>query len=516
MDCTPCMHGRCPTSPSRACASRRTRSTDSCPAAGMRFVVTPVVCGHADGTAWLSVVIACCVVDWLGWCRVLQRECAFLARARRPLARQTCDSEPVRARLRVHGRGVRVQLRAADDGRRRAATCVRVLQRRNRAAGAIPVPPPPPLLHLSSLRFRHGEAPVVTRPRLRCSLSHARAVVLCVPAPIPPCSPPHRCTRFRSDRVWLDRMHPARASGYFVLLPARHSHCCPWVHRRSTTRRLCWSACIVCTTRPSTASASTRASASPRPPTSTCACGRSTSPTSSLRRRWRTRATRAVVQYHDAPLWCCAECDGFIHKSAIALYRLVCGVQHEEGVTSCAVSPDGIKVAVATANGNVGVLDVSTHAYQCLMRSHSKDIIAIAPRLYAGDGSNGACNASDVLKASASLARHRLYRRSLARTGIDAMRRAVACGYCSALSTRAKRGTPPSLLLLRVASAHVVRCPPCASSLFCRVRDVVAGRHHPGVERRVVRAAVRVHGAQGAVSVSRVPPRRQRPRVWLR
>ena len=44
------------------------------------------------------------------------------------------------------------------------------------------------------------------------------------------------------------------------------------------------------------------------------------------------------------------------------------------------MSPDGIKVAVGTGNGSVGVLDVSTHAYQSLLRSHCKDILALAGR----------------------------------------------------------------------------------------------------------------------------------------
>jgi hypothetical protein len=49
-------------------------------------------------------------------------------------------------------------------------------------------------------------------------------------------------------------------------------------------------------------------------------------------------------------------------------------------VTSGCVSPDGIKVAVGTAHGSVGVLDVSSHAYDTLMRSHAKTIVAVASR----------------------------------------------------------------------------------------------------------------------------------------
>ena len=57
-----------------------------------------------------------------------------------------------------------------------------------------------------------------------------------------------------------------------------------------------------------------------------------------------------------------------------------CRLQHEDAVTSGCVSPDGIKVAVGTAHGSVGVLDVSSHAYDTLMRSHAKTIVAVASR----------------------------------------------------------------------------------------------------------------------------------------
>ena len=54
--------------------------------------------------------------------------------------------------------------------------------------------------------------------------------------------------------------------------------------------------------------------------------------------------------------------------------------KHEGPVTSAAVSPDGILVGVVAANGTVGLLDVSTHAYNTLQRGHTGDVFAVAVR----------------------------------------------------------------------------------------------------------------------------------------
>lgn len=45
--------------------------------------------------------------------------------------------------------------------------------------------------------------------------------------------------------------------------------------------------------------------------------------------------------------------------------------EHEAGVTGVGVSPDGLRVAVGTENGALGVLDVPSHAYTTLLRSHT-------------------------------------------------------------------------------------------------------------------------------------------------
>ena len=71
---------------------------------------------------------------------------------------------------------------------------------------------------------------------------------------------------------------------------------------------------------------------------------------------------------------CADRCDLFL--CLFALFP----AQHEDGVTSCAVSPDGLKIAVGTLNGSLGALDVSTHSYHSLLRSHHRDIIAVACR----------------------------------------------------------------------------------------------------------------------------------------
>ena len=42
------------------------------------------------------------------------------------------------------------------------------------------------------------------------------------------------------------------------------------------------------------------------------------------------------------------------------------------------MSQDGLKLAVGTSNGTVGILDIATHAYKNLLRSHADTIFACA------------------------------------------------------------------------------------------------------------------------------------------
>ena len=52
--------------------------------------------------------------------------------------------------------------------------------------------------------------------------------------------------------------------------------------------------------------------------------------------------------------------------------------EHEAPVTAIGLSPDGLTIAVGTENGAIGCLDVPTHQYRMLLRSHTDTINAIA------------------------------------------------------------------------------------------------------------------------------------------
>ena len=51
--------------------------------------------------------------------------------------------------------------------------------------------------------------------------------------------------------------------------------------------------------------------------------------------------------------------------------------EHESGVTAVGVSPDGLQVAVGVESGALGVLDIPTHHYTPLLRSHTASVHAV-------------------------------------------------------------------------------------------------------------------------------------------
>ncbi len=61
-----------------------------------------------------------------------------------------------------------------------------------------------------------------------------------------------------------------------------------------------------------------------------------------------------------------------VNRERCRLARTGCLAQaeHESAVTSVALSPDGLRAAIATETGTVGVLDVPSHTYATLLRSH--------------------------------------------------------------------------------------------------------------------------------------------------
>lgn len=52
--------------------------------------------------------------------------------------------------------------------------------------------------------------------------------------------------------------------------------------------------------------------------------------------------------------------------------------EHEAGVTAIGLAPDGLTIAIGTENGVIGCLDVPTHQYRTLLRSHTDTINAVA------------------------------------------------------------------------------------------------------------------------------------------
>ena len=57
---------------------------------------------------------------------------------------------------------------------------------------------------------------------------------------------------------------------------------------------------------------------------------------------------------------------------------LVVQAEHEAPVTAIGLAPDGLIIAVGTENGALGCLDVPTHHYRTLLRSHTDTINAVA------------------------------------------------------------------------------------------------------------------------------------------
>ncbi|KAA6425283.1 MAG: hypothetical protein FRX49_04777, partial [Trebouxia sp. A1-2] len=59
--------------------------------------------------------------------------------------------------------------------------------------------------------------------------------------------------------------------------------------------------------------------------------------------------------------------------------------EHEAGVTAIGLAPDGLTIAIGTENGVIGCLDVPTHQYRTLLRSHTDTINAVAVDTHRGE-----------------------------------------------------------------------------------------------------------------------------------
>ena len=52
--------------------------------------------------------------------------------------------------------------------------------------------------------------------------------------------------------------------------------------------------------------------------------------------------------------------------------------EHEGAVSSVDVAQHGLRLAIGTQDGTLGVLDVASHAYQTILRSHTDAVLALA------------------------------------------------------------------------------------------------------------------------------------------
>ncbi|OWZ11263.1 hypothetical protein PHMEG_00015742 [Phytophthora megakarya] len=94
-----------------------------------------------------------------------------------------------------------------------------------------------------------------------------------------------------------------------------------------------------------------------------------------------------VYQLHDAGINCLSINEGFCVTGSDDCFLRVWPLDftdffleahHEAGVSMVDVSADGMKVLVGSRNNAIGVLDISSQQYATLLRSHTKEITAMA------------------------------------------------------------------------------------------------------------------------------------------
>ena len=70
--------------------------------------------------------------------------------------------------------------------------------------------------------------------------------------------------------------------------------------------------------------------------------------------------------------------DGFVRIWPLDFSQVNVEAEHEVAISVCRVSPDRTRIATATVNGNMGVLDVTHKEYSTLVRSHTSSILDAA------------------------------------------------------------------------------------------------------------------------------------------
>jgi WD40 repeat protein len=102
---------------------------------------------------------------------------------------------------------------------------------------------------------------------------------------------------------------------------------------------------------------------------------------------YATKAMECVYRLHDSAIHTIAVNEGFCVTGSQDKFLRVWPLdfsdyfleaEHEGPVQAVDVSPDGLKLAVGTSSGTLGVLDISSHAYHTLLRSHTETVYGCA------------------------------------------------------------------------------------------------------------------------------------------
>ncbi|CAM9725981.1 unnamed protein product [Scytosiphon promiscuus] len=102
---------------------------------------------------------------------------------------------------------------------------------------------------------------------------------------------------------------------------------------------------------------------------------------------YHTRNLLCVLQLHDGPILSLevkedyavtGSEDKFLRLWPLDFSDFLMEAAHESAVASVCSSADGLKLAVGTSAGSIGVLDVMTHGYTTALRSHRGAVTAVA------------------------------------------------------------------------------------------------------------------------------------------
>ena len=100
-----------------------------------------------------------------------------------------------------------------------------------------------------------------------------------------------------------------------------------------------------------------------------------------------TRTLECVYQLHNGAINSLIVSEGFCITGSDDKFLRVWPVdfsdffleaEHDAPVTAIGMSPDQLRVCVGTEKGAVGVLDIPSHGYQTLIRSHTDDVVCVA------------------------------------------------------------------------------------------------------------------------------------------